>query len=69
MIPVLAGRAGNIGLRRNITYIVAGIFIRDIENSANKQEVLLVQEAKESCRGQFVQILLFKRGIQCFYLF
>jgi hypothetical protein len=55
--PVFAGRAGNIGLRRNITYIVAGIFVRNAENSANKHEVLLVQEAKESCHGQLVQIL------------
>ena len=47
----LAGRAGMIGLRRNITIIVAGMFIR---NHNQKLQVLLVQEAKASCRGECV---------------
>lgn len=51
----ITGRACRIGLRRNLTCIVAGLFVREVNK---KLQVLLVQEAKSSCRGTYVLSLM-----------
>jgi hypothetical protein len=43
-----------IQLRVDVTYIVAGVLLRNCELDENRIEVLMVQEAKASCRGRWV---------------
>ncbi|KAH7706543.1 CBN-NDX-1 protein [Aphelenchoides avenae] len=50
-VDVSLGTCTQVRLRKEVTFIVAGVFLRP--NAAGRTEVLLIQEAAKKCRGEW----------------